>query len=290
MPSLPMDHEGRDFIGGGGGGTGPLGIIRDLIGQGYTFTEIRDLLAGLNTSDAGGSGVGAITPFNPTPFLPGLIGGNRESIENMLLQIAAGTARMDAAQRNALFSALLPALLPFLQEGGEGFSPDALAAMRAEAIDTTAGQIGGARRSLNTELARRGLRTGSNPLSGEGARRIAELDTAGGIETARALREVTTKNEQQRLQNMFNAFNIASGFPSNPSAAINAATNIPEQRPGLGQTLLNSLLGTTASAAGQAIGQALGGIFNRSGRSTSSGGISIGGGNTGVFGTPPFFP
>lgn len=234
------------------------------------------------------TGVSALTPFNPNSFFPPipLFGGNlsSEQAEAILRTIAASSAYMDAAQRNALFSALLPALLPYLQNGGEGFRPDALAAMRAEAIETTSGATRGARGNLMTELSRRGLRTGRTPVAGEGLRRIAEIDTAGGIETGRALREVTTKNEMQRLQNMFNSFNVAGGYPTNVAGNVNAGASVPEQRPGLGSSLASALLGAGVNAGLTGIGNVLGRQFPN---------VFGGGGSGGsIFGpiTPPTFP
>lgn len=258
MPNLPMDHEDR-YGGGGGGGGGGVGSgvlgIRNLLNQGYTLEEIQNLLAGMNGS---GSGVSALQPINLSAFTPqGFGGGSRESAEARLLQLAGSIAQLEAGQRNALFSALFPALLPFLQNGGEGFSEEALAGMRSQAIEGTAGQFGNARSALATELSRRGLRTGSNPISGEGLRRTAELGATEARSTSDALRDVLLKNESQRLSNLFSAGNLASGNPSNPSAAIQAAGSIPEARPGLGSTVVSSLAGAGASALGTALGNAL---------------------------------
>lgn len=257
MPSLPMDDETR--FGGGGGGGGSLGggnlimILRNLLGSGLSPEEIEAMI--------GSSGMGqgnSLTPFNLSAFTPVAGGGgSRESQEARMFALASSIAQMEAGQRNALFSAMFPAILPFLQDGGEGFSPEALAAMNSQAIEGTAGQFGNARSALATELSRRGLRTGSNPISGEALRRTAELGGGEARATSEALRDVLIRNDQQRIGNLFNAANLAGGFPSNPSAAINAAGAFPESRPGLGSTLASSLAGSAASAAGQALGNAL---------------------------------
>ena len=257
MPSLPMDDETR--FGGGGGGGGSLGggnlimILRNLLGSGLSPEEIEAMI--------GSSGMGqgnSLTPFNLSAFTPVAGGGgSRESQEARMFALASSIAQMEAGQRNALFSAMFPAILPFLQDGGEGFSPEALAAMNSQAIEGTAGQFGNARSALATELARRGLRGGGAPISGEGLRRTAELGGGEARATSEALRDVLLKNDQQRISNLFNSANLASGFQANPSAAINAASGIPEPRPGLGSTLASSLLGSAASAAGRALGTAL---------------------------------
>ena len=258
MPILPEDIGGDPIDSGGRDGGGGIGGWPP--GGGGVGTGGDPPTTGPLTGPAG------IVPFNPAGFFPTLpiIGGiGSEQAEAILRMIAASSAFMDSAQRNALFSALLPALLPYLQGGGEGFRPDALAAMRAEAIESTSRATRGAKSSLMTELSRRGLRTGSAPIAGEGLRRIAEIDTAGGIETARALRGVTTQNEQQRLQNLFNSFNIASGHPTNVAGNVNAGSQVPEERPGLGSTLVSSLAGGAASAAGQALGNSLGNLLSQ---------------------------
>jgi hypothetical protein len=229
-----------------------------------------------------------VIPFNIAQWLPNVsfaFRGDRSSLENALLALAASTAGMEAAQRNALFSAIFPALLPFLTEGGEGFSPVGLAALRAQAVEGVNQQFAGAEESLKTELARRGLRTNMTPISGESVRRIAELAGARARAGAGALRGVNIANEQQRLQNLFNALNIAAGHPANPAAAINAFSslaNTQQQEPGsLGGAILASLLGAAASAAGQTLGNQLGRLFGGGG---SSGGLRL------PAGVQPTFP
>lgn len=290
---FPVEGGTNPFDGiSGTGRPGGLGVIRDLINQGFTIQEIRDLLGQLAQGSGRNTGLSALNPINLSAFTPNSFGGgSREDAEARLFNLAGSIAQLEAGQRNALFSALLPALLPFLQEGGEGFSEEALAGMRSQAIEGTAGQFGNARSALVSELSRRGLRGGSTPISGEALRRTAELGGTEARATSEALRDVLLKNEQQRISNLFNAGNLAGGFPSNPSAAINAASGIPEPRPGLGSTLASSLLGAATSAAGTALGNALSRIPifrppSSGGGGSSGGGIFSGGG----FRTPSFFP
>lgn len=282
MPRF-MDDE-RDFPGGGGGGVDfenrPLNILRQLLLQGFTLSDIQGLLRGEGNTRR--TGVSELRPINLSSFTPTSFGGgDRDAAEARLFNLAASIAQMEAGQRNALFSAMFPGILPFLQDGGEGFSPEALAAMRSQAIEGTAGQFGNARSALATELARRGLRGSGTPISGEALRRTAELGATEARATSEALRDVLLRNESQRLSNLFNAANLASGFPSNPASAINAAGSLPEQRPGLGATLAQSLLGAGLNAGFTALGNTLSRRFPN----------VFGGGNTGgnIFRTPPIF-
>lgn len=187
----------------------------------------------------------------------------KDILKLQMAGVALPSSSFEFEKTKELYGITKEQLQKILAEGG--FSPEALAAMRSEAIEGTATQFSGAREAIATELARRGLRTGMAPISGEALRRTAELGGAQAIATSSALRDIAVQNERQRLQNVFNALNIASGFPANPNAPIGAASGAANsiaalemaQGQGFWGSLGSSLAGTLAGTAGGALGKVL---------------------------------
>lgn len=274
-PSNPFAGSG---LGGGGGfeidpegGDNPPRTIDD--------PRLGDPFSG---SGGGGGTTAGTTPFNPSslnfPLFP-LLGGNQDRLQEALLALAFQSGSFDLGTKSALFSSMFPQLQEMLK-GTEGFSPEALAAMRGQAIEGTGQQFNATEEALRRSLSSRGLRTGNAPVSGLAGREFSDLGAARAATTSGALRDVTTKNESQRLQNLFNAFNIASGFPSNPAASIGAGASIPQQQGGFWSRLGGSIAGTGLSALGKALGEA---IIKR-----IPGLGGGGGGSPSTGGTPPF--
>lgn len=244
---IPSGGGGGIGGGGGGGGTGS--------GGGYDPP----------TGTTGGT-TGTVTPFPWQQFFPNMTimgSGNRTQLENALLWIASSTAGMDAAQRNAIFSLVFPSLIPMIQGGGEGFRPNELASLRANAIDTTATQFGGAQSSLKDMLRRRGLFTSGSPMAGGAVRDIALLGSEQAKATSGALRGVDMANAQQRIQNLFNAMNIASGHAADPSNAIQSGASIANALQNEPGGLWRSILGALGGAGASSAGTALGNLINR---------------------------
>lgn len=243
---LPLGDPRNPFGRPGGVGTGGIGgVIGGLGGDG--------------TSDGGGTGFTNLQDiFNLIlPNFP-YLSGNKDALEKALLALSYQSGAQGVAQQKALFDAMFPALRNILTGEEGGFSKEALAAMRGQAIEGTARQFGEAQSGLKRALSRRGLYGGSTPVSGLAGRQFSELAQAGAGATSEALRNVTQANEQQRLQNLFNAFNIAAGFPSNPASSIAAGGQIAANQPGsFGKSILSSLAGAGIDALGGVLGDLL---------------------------------
>ncbi len=152
---------------------------------------------------------------------------------------------------------LIEATRPFLEGGGEGFTPEEFAALQGQAIEGTAQRFGDIESRLKTSLARRGAAGGLVPISGDFTRNIAGFNFAREAERARGLRDLATRNAMLRRSNFFNAANIrlggAAGF--SPSPFVSGAAGALSNRTRLA---LQPSLG--AQLGGAAIG-AVGGLF-----------------------------
>jgi hypothetical protein len=146
---------------------------------------------------------------------------------------------------------LIEATRPFLEDGGQGFTPEEFAALRGEAIEGTSRRFSDIEGRLKTSLARRGAAGGLTPISGDFTRSIAGFNFAREGERAAALRELNINNAMLRRSNFFNAANIrlggAGGFSPAPfvggaSSALSNRTQLASQ-PSLGATLGGAALG-----------------------------------------------
>lgn len=147
----------------------------------------------------------------------------------------------------------------------QGFSPQALTAMRTGASDTNAMQFKNASQALNTQLTARG---GATDLpSGVDAQLRAGMAEAGAQNEAEAQNQITLQNEQLKQQNYWNAVNALSGNAAqfNPTGYANSATSGSQAVGDLGTAYKNSqssqLLGALGGiAGGVASGWASGGF------------------------------
>jgi hypothetical protein len=156
---------------------------------------------------------------------------------------------------------LIEATRPFLEGGGQGFTPEEFAALQGTAIEGTSRRFSDIEGRLKTSLARRGAAGGLTPISGDFTRSIAGFNFARESERAGALRELNINNAMLRRSNFFNAANVrlggAGGFSPAPfvggaASALSNRTQLANQ-PGLG-----------AQLGGAAIG-AVGGLFTGGG-------------------------
>ena len=152
---------------------------------------------------------------------------------------------------------LIEATRPFLEGGGQGFTPEEFAALQGQAIEGTAQRFGDIEGRLKTSLARRGAAGGLVPPSGEFGRSIAGFNFAREAQRATGLRDVNIRNAMLRRSNFFNAANVrlggAGGF--SPAPFVKGAAGALSNRT---QLAFKPSLG--AQLGGAAIGAA-GGLF-----------------------------
>jgi len=169
---------------------------------------------------------------------------------------------------------LIAATAPFLEDGGQGFTPEEFAALQGEAIEGTSRRFEDIERRLKVSLARRGAAGGLVPISGDFGRSIAGFNFARESQRAAGLRELNISNAMLRRSNFFNAANIRLGAAPtfSPGPFVSGAAGALSNR-----TRLAFKKSLGAQLGGAAIG-AVGGLFTGGG--LFSGGGGGGGGST----------
>jgi len=157
---------------------------------------------------------------------------------------------------------LISATAPFLEGGGQGFTPEEFAALQGQAIEGTSRRFSDIESRLKTSLARRGAAGGLTPISGDFTRSIAGFNFAREGQRAQGLRDLATRNAVLARSNFFNAANVrlggAAGF--SPAPFVGGAANALSNR-----TRLAFKPSLGAQLGGAAIGAA-GGLFAEGGR------------------------
>jgi hypothetical protein len=146
--------------------------------------------------------------------------------------------------QSAITQYLTKQLEPNISAGGQGMSPQALAAARTQSTDTLSNQFQGAARAVNA-TEQRGLPSGVNAqVSGSLMAQQAEAQAQGQ-------NQITMGNEQLKQANYWKSVNALSGNAAqmNPLGYANSSTSGSNSVSGLSQ------------AVTQAQGPGLGAIF-----------------------------
>ncbi len=138
----------------------------------------------------------------------------------------------------------------------QGYSPEALAAARTNATENSANSFASAQQQLNNQLAARG---GNGLPSGVDAQLAAQTARAGAAQNATAQNQITLQNEDQRLNNYWQALGVLSGNANqySPLGYAGGAQSGAGAVAGLGSAYQNSkqspLLGALGGLAGGAL-------------------------------------
>jgi hypothetical protein len=156
-------------------------------------------------------------------------------------------------------------------QAGQGFSPEALAAMRTGATDTLSGQFQNAQAALNQQLKTSG---DANIPSGVTVGADESLLTQEAIAKSGAQNQITLANQQQATSNLFNAANVLNGVAAqnNPNALAGEANSGSGNVAGLGNAqggLQNAITNANNSSFFGKLGQSFAGAL----------GNTLGGGN-----------
>jgi hypothetical protein len=159
-------------------------------------------------------------------------------------------------KQSAITRYLTQQMEPQIAKGGQGYSPQDLAAMRTQATDTLSNQFQGAQRAVNA-TEQRGLPSGVNAqISGSLMAQEAEQQAA-------AQNQITAQNEQLRQQNYWNSINVLNGQAAveNPLGYAGSAMSGGNTVAGLSQAntaasgpTFGAILGSIAGGAGTALG------------------------------------
>lgn len=159
-------------------------------------------------------------------------------------------------KQSAITEYLTKQMQPQIDKGGQGMSPQALAAARTSATDTLSNQFAGAQRAVNA-TEQRGLPSGVNAqISGSMMAQEAEQQAA-------AQNQITSQNEQLKQQNYWNSINVLNGQAAveNPLGYAGSATSGGNTVAGLSQAntaasgpTFGAIIGSIAGGAGTALG------------------------------------
>jgi hypothetical protein len=153
-------------------------------------------------------------------------------------------------------------------ESGQGFSPQALSAMRTTATDTTASQFQNAQAALNQELKTSGS---ANVPSGVTVGADAALAAQAAETQAGGQNQITLANQQQAQSNLWNGINALNGvaaqvnplgYGSEASGAGGTVAGLSGAQSGLQNAITNannsSFWGSLSRGLGGALGSGLG--------------------------------
>lgn len=136
--------------------------------------------------------------------------------------------------------------------GKQGYSPQAMAGMTSQFLNNNNQTFNQAGQQVRSALGARGSGTGQLPAGGDYTRGIAGLMSAKAGNQASGLLGLNVQNQQQALQNQFNAANVLSG---------NAATLTGTQGvagAGASSALGSYIQGSNAPGFFQSLGTGLG--------------------------------
>lgn len=166
------------------------------------------------------------------------------------------TFKTQFANQSGILNFLSGKLQPMINNP-QGYSPEALAAMRTGATETGATQFGNAQKALQESEAARG---GNGLPSGVDAQLTAQNANSAAAQESQAQEGITLQNEQQKQNNFWNATNALNGVAAeeNPIGYAGQSTAGSQAVGDLGTAYKNSqssqLLGALGGLAGGAAG------------------------------------
>jgi hypothetical protein len=164
-------------------------------------------------------------------------------------------------------AALQKSFSPYLS-GTQGFSKQAQAAMRSQFLNSNNSTFNQAGQMVRSALGARGEGTGANPVGGNYAQGLSNLLGAKAGSQSQGLLGLDVTNQQQALQNQFNAGNILSGNAATltgtqgvagSGAASGLNSYINASNSGFLGSFQNALGGTLGKGLGLGITGGLGG-------------------------------
>lgn len=135
--------------------------------------------------------------------------GQDQAAQAQKEQTALQKAELD--RQHAIQDQIRAATSHFIDNGGEGFAPEEIAAMRSMMMGGVADRYQTAGKSVRSALLARGSGDGSQPVGGDYTKGITGLESGLANESAEGQNSITATNARQRLSNMFNSFNVNNG-------------------------------------------------------------------------------
>ncbi len=155
-------------------------------------------------------------------------------------------------KQNAITDQLTKTLMPMLQNP-QGYSPEALAALRSQAKESAADSYANAEKAFQTQSFARG---GRDLPSGVDEQVQGAISGGAAAQEAGAQQNITLANENQKQSNFWNAINGLNGVSAqlNPLGYAGAATSGSGAVAGLSNAV-------TSSQQSGVLGGILGGVF-----------------------------
>lgn len=159
---------------------------------------------------------------------------------------------------------------PIIDNGGTGYTPQQLAAMRTSVTDSNSKQFQNAQDALNNQLVQSGGGSKLSSVAGNKVEADAALLSASAAQQAQGQEAVTGQDAQLKQVNYWNAINALNGVASqtNPLGYASAATSGTNAVANASQAVTaanqSQILGALGGIAG-GVGSALGGGFSKGG-------------------------
>jgi hypothetical protein len=153
---------------------------------------------------------------------------------------------------------------PIINAGGQGYTPEQLAAQRTAASDTDSESYQQAQAQLNNQTSQMSGGSKLTGVSGANVESDAALDNAMAQKSSADQNQITTNNANLQQQNYWNAVNALNGVATeeNPLGYAGESSTAGSTVAGLGNTVTNAnqsqLLGALGGIAG-GLGSAIGG-------------------------------
>lgn len=187
-----------------------------------------------------------------------------ESQQSQFYTQLTGLFQQQFAAQNQVLQTLTKTMEPLLTNP-QGFSPAALAAMRTQATESNTNAFNNAKQAQQEQQF---ALNGRMLPSGIAAETNAELDASNASQEATSQQNITLANEQQKINNEFNAANVLSGASAqmNPLGYAAQATNTGQAAFGDATQIQSQSLGAQFSGSflkglgGGLAGLATGGI------------------------------
>jgi hypothetical protein len=191
-------------------------------------------------------------------------------------ELAMQQKAFDTQQKQ--LAVLQKAFTPFLS-GQQGYSPEALAAMRSQFLNSNNSTFNQAGQQVREALGARG-EMGANPVGGNYAAGLSGLLGAKAGSQSQGLLGIQMQNAMQQLQNQFNAGNILSGNAATltgtqgvAGAGASSALQgyLQAKNTGFASSFMNSFGGTLGKGLGAGLTGGLGALGAQYGGGFGSG-------------------
>lgn len=143
--------------------------------------------------------------------------------------------------------------------GNQGFSPQAMAGMQSQFLNSNNSTFNQAGQQVREALGARGEGTGANPVGGNFAQGLSNLLGAKAGSQSQGLLGLQVQNQMQAQNNMFNAGNLLSGNAATLTGTQGVAGNAASSALNSYVTAsANSFGGSFAKSLGSSLGQGIG--------------------------------